>query len=697
MKHLLTSILIATVLFSPLGVSAQTTGQNQQILQRFQPNATVQTSGNKIGGISFSGISGSVLACSGAGKEINNALARLGQKLAGSKSGFLKGVGKALGIGGGGSGLGGSEVPTTDSTAQTKLEAANKKESCLDAIAYTLAKQALQQVTNKTLNWVNTGFGGNPFYIRDASSFLRSIEKESFKDYINIASQTDNQIIGESVSNKLVELFTGRRAPQLDRLPQTAAELKYDAFSKDFTQGGWGGWLDVTVNNQNPLGQFLNITEKLSKDYGEKEDQTNKELEQGNGFLSQKKCVEYAQISPDDSSEFNTQVTNADGSPKCLKYETVTPGSVIAAQTQNITNSGTRQLEAADELNEVLGAFFDSLLNKLFNKGLQTLGRDSGDNFGNNLSGFGGQGSNTVIGSNGQPINGTGSGVVLPYNQSGDAYDTSTFNISNPRHIAAVIKTQKIFLNRALDSQASLQKIVPNLGHLDYCLPGPHPTWAADTEAGALSLFTSMRGSGMANPSSGFFAIDPYDLFDPLKGTSKTFTNKSLVIQNDTFVSGSDIAELFSNWLSVFETSINTSFSEAGLSTSYAALETTTSGQAFARGFVSDAFNETSQLPQYLQAVIETDSQYESATTDTRSAITELESIRAEVLDIVTTARNRHIATKRAQGITVNMACLNEAYDISNTPITAPAREESDATVQLNDLEAAQTSFYNNL
>ncbi len=687
MKHLLTSILITIVLFSPLSVGAQTVGQNQQILQRFQPNASIQSSGNnRIGGVNFSGVSGSVLACANVGGIITNAIGSLFKKGSGgvgSKLGSM--FGKATG----------QKVPTTDETAQTKLETANKKESCLDAIAYTLAKQALTQVTNKTLNWVNTGFGGNPFYIRDAGSFLRSIEKESFRDYISIAGQTDNQIIGESVSNKLIELFTGRRSPQLDRLPQTAAEATYDAFSKDFTQGGWGGWLDVTVNNQNPLGQFLNITEKLSKDYGEKEDQTNKELDQGNGFLSQKKCVEFAPAPlPDDNYDFNT---SADGSLNCLRYETVTPGAVIAAQTQNVTNSGTRQLEAADELNEVLGAFFDSLLNKLFNKGLQTLGRDSGDNFGNSLSGFGGQGSNIVIGSNGQPINGTGSGVVLPYNQPGDLYDTSTFNISNPRHIAAVIKTQKTFLNRALDSQASLQKIVPNLGHLDYCLPGPHPTWATDTESGALSLFTSMRGSGMSNPLSGFFTIDPYDLFDPLKGSTQSFSNKSLVIQNNTFASGFDIAALFSNWLSVFENTITTTFSENALSAAYAGLETTTAAQTFARGFVSDSFAETSQLPQYLQAVVETDSQYASATSDTRSAITELESIRAEVLDIVTAARTRHIATKQSQGIAVNMACLNEAYDISNSPITAPAREEADATAELNALESAQASFYTNL
>ncbi|MCC7436719.1 hypothetical protein IT402_02510 [Candidatus Nomurabacteria bacterium] len=672
--------------------------QSSQVLQRFQPGVSIQSgaNGSKIGGVSFSGLGSSILACSGAGKEINNAITRLGDKLADSNSGFLKGLGKALGIGtGGSSALGGGEVPTNSNSANTELKSANKKESCLDAVAYTLAKQALSQVTNKTLNWVNTGFGGNPFYVRDIDSFLKSIEKEKYSDYINIVSNSDNQLISGGVTNKLIELFTGKKSPTLSYTPRTSEEIKYDAFSKDFTNGGWSQWLNITTGSQNPLGQFLNVTENLSRSFGEQQDQASKELTQGNGFLSQKKCVEYAQApSPDDDYDFNL---NSDGSLKCLKYETVTPGSVIASQTQNITNSGTRQLEAADELNEVLGSFFDSLLNKLFNKGLQTLGRNSGDNFGNDFSQFGGQGSNIVIGSNGQPINGTGSGVILPFDQGGDDYDTSSFNISNPRHIASIIKAQKTFLNKALDSQASLQKIIPNLGRLDYCLPGPTPSWQTGVATNSQILFGTMRASGMANSVTGFFNIQPYDFIDTLKNNTFSFSNKTLVIQNDPFVSGADIANIFSGWLQSFQNSISSSFSSLSLASSFSSLETTASGQQFARGFVSDAINETSLIPQYLQSVVETDNQYESALNQTRSTITELESIRAEVLDIVTTARTRHIANKRAQGITVNMTCLNEAYDISNAPISGSPRQESDATTLLNDLEAAQNSFYNNL
>ncbi|MBP6858184.1 MAG: hypothetical protein KBC11_03305 [Candidatus Pacebacteria bacterium] len=675
---------------------SRTSAQSSQVLQRFQPGVNIQSNGTKIGGVSFSGIGSSVLACANIGGKITNAISSIftkkddfGTALTKAYSSFLK--------------AGAQTVPVADSEAKKKieeankkLEEANKKESCLDAIAYTVAKQALTQITNKTLNWVNTGFGGNPFYVRNIDSFLGSIKNEQVRDYLRISDNAragDGDAVSAGVSSKIIEIITGR--PSKVSNPSTASELKYDAFTKDFSSGGWDSWYRMTQLGENPIAGILSTSQQLGKNIAEQQQKTTQELSQGNGFLSQKKCVEYAQApSPDDDYNFNT---NADGSLKCLKFETVTPGSVIASQTQTITNSGTRQLEAADELNEVLGNFFDSLLNKLFNKGLQTLGRDSGDQFGNDFSQFGGQGNNIVIGSNGQPINGTGSGVVLPYNQGGDDFDINSFNISNPRHIAAIIKSQKTFYNKASDSQASLQKILPNLGHLDYCLPGPTPTSINGAYSNSDYLFGAMRNSGVSTLGSSSLTISPYELLDPIKNNSHFFPSATFTILNDFTTFGSEVATKFSNWLSSYSTNYDTTFSKASLTNAFTSTESTTSGKLFAQGFVSEAFNETSLIPQYIQSIVGVDGQYESALNQTNITISELESIRAEVLDIVTTARARHIANKRAQGITVNLTCLNEVYDISNAPISGTPKEESDATVLLDALNAAQTSFYNNL
>ena len=152
-----------------------------------------------------------------------------------------------------------------------------------------------------------------------------------------------------------------------------------------------------------------------------------------------------------------------------------------------------------------------------------------------------------------------------------------------------------------------------------------------------------------------------------------------------------------SDWLTEFENETENKFSLSVISTAFENLEPTTAGKAFARGFVQESLEETFSIPEYTNLISENDDIYIANLGEVENNIEELESIRAEVLEIVTTARNRHIATKRALGITVNMTCLNEAYDISNAPIVGYPREESDATPALNALENAQRSFYNNL
>ncbi len=707
MKHYFISILIVSFFLTsaPLAYAQVTnasprSAQTNQVLQQFQPGVNIQSSGTKIGGVSFNGVGASILGCTNIGKSVVSGISSLFTKKAKKASGAVT---NALGLGALAGVTGGQKVPTTDADAQKKidesnkkLEEANKKESCLDAIAYTLAKQALTQVTNKTLNWVNTGFGGNPFYVRNIDSFLGSIKNDQIRDYIRIADNINTNNgdgVSVGVTNKIIEMLTGRSAGI--PVPSTQSEQKYDAFTKDFTQGGWDAWYNMTQLGENPIAGVLTTSQQLGKNIGQQQINTKAEVSQGNGFLSQKQCVAWEPLTA--SNDYLEE--DATGTKVCTKYETVTPGSVIAAQTQTVTNSSTRQLEAADELNEVLGAFFDSLLNKLFNKGLQTLGRNSGDNFGNSLSGFGGAGSNVVTGSNGQPINGTGSGVILPNNQANDSFDTSSFNISNPGQLAAIIKTQKSFLNRALDSQASLEKIIPNLGHLDYCLPGPHPTWVSDTEASSDGFFVSVENASVPNTFSNVFTTEPYDLLDSLKNEARSFQSKTYFVQGAGagFSLGHQIATLFDNWFSNYKTTVTASFSEQALSSAFKSTETTATGQAYAEGFVADALNETSQLPEYLQSVVTTDGEYGDAITDTRSTITELESIRSEVLDIVTTARARYIAARQAQGNPVNMSCLNQAYDMSTNPIVGEPRQEEDATAELDALQSAQTSFYNSL
>lgn len=112
------------------------------------------------------------------------------------------------------------------------------------------------------------------------------------------------------------------------------------------------------------------------------------ELARSGGIFDQKKCVEYEKI------KFSATTCNGGvpieqippggtcvpdkvktpPAPKCLKYETVTPGSVIKGKIDTYINSPERQIELADTLNGALNSLFSALINKFESQGLSGLG-----------------------------------------------------------------------------------------------------------------------------------------------------------------------------------------------------------------------------------------------------------------------------------------------------------------------------------
>ncbi len=574
-KNILPLIIIIAILISPIETSAQS-------LQRFQPNS----SGQRSGILNSTNITNTIVTASGCadlGKKAIKGLLKLADnpKVSQTIRGAAKGIASFFGLGGVVDAT--SAQPVTDKAAQNlakevkeKQEQLRMKEYCYDRIAYTVSQAALSQLSNKTLNWVNTGFGGNPFYVRDIDSFLTSIKNEQVRDYLRIAENInsgDGSAVGNNVTNKIIEMVTGRQTPSTG--PKTSNEIRYDNFTKDFSSGGWDAWYRMTQLGENPIGEVLSVSQQLGKNIGFRQEKTEQELAQGNGFLNQKICAEYEQISPDDDEETTVKKTNADGSVKCLKYETVTPGSLIAKQVEQITGTTVKQLEAADEINEVLSKFFSGLINNLFNKGLQSLGTASNQDFGsfgnNDLTGFGGTGSNLVYDSLGQPVNGTGTSVLPVYDSSASGYDTGDFNISNPKHIAQVIKIQKDFLSQTLDSQASARKILPNLGRLDYCLPGPNLSWSEGIQQNipvSQTAFSSIRLAPAGTVGS--FETSPYTLSGHIVNRTKNFPEKTFYIMNITRNNvGASVNEKFAEWLTSFETNIDETFGLEALSTAF--------------------------------------------------------------------------------------------------------------------------------
>lgn len=507
---------------APTIAQSPTTAASTNTLQHFRPGITaVGGGGDTFSGLNFSGVGGAVLSCTNIGQTAASTVSDLFKSAQQRADAAGKAAIDSIDLD-----LAGPEQPVTDKKATEQLKKQTQRENCLNAVAYAVSKNMLQQVTSRTLNWINTGLSGNPLYVRDTESFLKNIRNEKINSFLKDAYSSD-PIFGNAIRSAITKQVTGYTDGKIDAVMGTPEAQKYQAFQNDFTQGGWSTFLNP---KNNALGAYFNAVDRIGTQVGTAQQNVKDEVAQGNGFLSMKKCAEWSDgidqkmVKDDCSAQYADQKngelavcnTKADilktnciqtvntkydaltnscvtttsnvegGAASCLRYETVTPGSVIAAQAATITTTDIRQLEQADQINEVLGSFFVQLLNKLFSDGL------------GGLSGRGIAlcGANVVLDSNGMPIqsvNLNSAEKAFGY-QSVNGGFNGEFDISRPQQLRAIIKTQIDFVNRTKDSQAAMSRIIPTLGKLDYCVPGPNPSWKVGTDYNTELILSALAG-----------------------------------------------------------------------------------------------------------------------------------------------------------------------------------------------------------
>ncbi len=200
----------------------------------------------------------------------------------------------------------------------------------------------------------------------------------------------------------------------------------------------------------------------------------------------------------------------------CKNYETRTPGQVISNQLTSALNIKRDSLISSTDINNSLSAVFDALMNQLVTKGLTSLTNVAPniDRTGN----FGGYGLNTTRSNSGagsyqnayasQDVNLARDLPYIIYLQQrfiGDpsavlpiAYHT-VISGSGGTGAQQAAKLVPLFTDPApgfggapalLDTIA---KTIYDIKVLDYCVPGPRPTWQSDVSASIDSLLGKLQ------------------------------------------------------------------------------------------------------------------------------------------------------------------------------------------------------------
>lgn len=295
--------------------------------------------------------------------------------------------------------LGGNEVPVKENDLQNitnKLLSSSEqikkvenkirtKEFCLDPFISALGKYLLRQMTNDLVAWIRGGFNGKPRFIQDFGGFLKDAADTSTGILLE-------RILGKGNAAKLCEPWKINLTlkvlgpPELDDIgfddPQCklsdiigAAEngptihtdfekkRRVKNFMNDFEEGGWPAFfMTVFDDKSNPFGYTLSLMDKKGQLASKAQNAAQFEGTASNGILNGI-CM--------DTEDFTLAAHGlSSGKKVCARSKILTPGAAIVGALPDTISGRLKELEAADEISEIIWALFDVLAQKKFWEGI---------------------------------------------------------------------------------------------------------------------------------------------------------------------------------------------------------------------------------------------------------------------------------------------------------------------------------------
>jgi len=258
-------------------------------------------------------------------------------------------------------------------------------ESTLNGLAWALAKEAIAQIQRSLVRWINSGFQGSPAYIQDLEQFLLDVADRTAGDYIerfggplSIICAPFRLNIQIALSVSYSQLRDGNRR----RCTLSGSLQNIQSFVEgNFTSGGgWNQWLRFTQQSGNSYaGGLLDAGMGMSFRLANARGNNITTSTWGRGFLSVEVCDEpTSPTSPAAASTPPSQGQQA-SRPNC---RVTTPGDVISTQLNHTLGLSGDTLVAADQINEVIGAFMRQLVVQAVTgaNGLLALGGGQGSN-----------------------------------------------------------------------------------------------------------------------------------------------------------------------------------------------------------------------------------------------------------------------------------------------------------------------------
>lgn len=275
-------------------------------------------------------------------------------------------------------------------TLNGQKKATDTTNTFFSCLARTVARIALNQITNSVVNWINSGFGADGGPGSGGPSFVTNPERF----FTNLADKTAGEFIkGSSLSflcspfQLQIRIAIAKSYAQRNAYSCTLTGVTNNIrnfMNGSFSAGGWPAMLSyTTMPTNNPYGAFMYAEAGLSYSVQTAQGEQRRQLSLGNGFLDfkQKKGCINTPIREDASA--NRSVTEIGDPEGGASYEVcdivnATPGSVIADAIGATESSTLDQLSLAKSFDEIISALITQLMTRTLQGGLLNLSGQDG-------------------------------------------------------------------------------------------------------------------------------------------------------------------------------------------------------------------------------------------------------------------------------------------------------------------------------
>ena len=265
-----------------------------------------------------------------------------------------------------------ASVPTIDYTLNSQTTYANAlkssdtvRDNFLSCITRVWAKVILQQITNSVVNWINSGFNGQPAFVTNYNQFFNNVANQAAGEFIKGSSLSFLCSPFQAQIRLAIARSYAQRNAQSCTFTSVMSNLtKFTG--GNFAAGGWKGLISLnTMPTNNPYGAYMYGQIGLSNAQSNALRNSNTDLINGRGFLSFQK-------------EECTGPLDSQGNRTGCTTKIATPGSTIADSLTKTLGVGQDSLNMAKSFDEIISALLYQLMTRVLQNGLSSVSGEGG-------------------------------------------------------------------------------------------------------------------------------------------------------------------------------------------------------------------------------------------------------------------------------------------------------------------------------